>query len=178
MRVVYALFFSLFLISNGGLAYRFDAGSYYVGGGFGAQVNVARFNQPPRITPAAQMPLIAHVDYAVDNTWGVCASIVPTFSADSLGLSLRGGAKYWFNVFDGPLHPYASLELVPSLLTPFDTPNHFNLGISPGGGLQYFVLANVLVGAHVNFNPSLAFVDKEKRFEFSVMSYFDVLIKL
>jgi hypothetical protein len=160
------------------LAYRIEGGEYFAGGGFGVNVNVARFNDPPKIKPRAQLPLIMNVDYAIDKNIGVFGSLIPLFSSESVAFLIRAGAKYWLTDLDIPFIPYASLALTPSFFIPGGAPNHFNIGISPGIGANYFVLAKLLVGAHVNFDPSMAFADGDKKFEFSVMSYFDVTYKI
>lgn len=172
------LLFVLFGCGWPSFAYRIEGGEYYVGGGFGVNVNVARFNDPPKVTPMAELPLIMNLDYIIDKNLGVFGSVIPQFSAGSVGFLFRAGAKYWFTFLDAPYVPYASLALTPSFLLPSGAPNHFNIGLSPGVGMNYFVLAKFLVGAHVHFNPSLAFADGDKKFEFSVMSYFDVTLRL
>lgn len=160
------------------LSYRIEGGEYYVGGGFGATINVARFNDLLKVTPGVELPLVMNLDYALDKNWGVFGSAIPQFSVGSVRFLFRGGAKYWFNSFDAPFVPYVSLALTPSFLIPAGAPNHFNIGLSPGAGLNYFVLANFLVGGHIHFNPSIAFADGDKKFEFSVMGYFDVTLRL
>ncbi|HXW53797.1 MAG TPA: hypothetical protein VEL47_06805 [Myxococcota bacterium] len=159
--------------------YRIEEGAYYVGGGFGVNVNTARFDKEPRRSPGVQLPLIAHLDYAIDRDFGVFGDFIPQFAASSLALGFKGGAKYWFSFLDTPYVPYAALSLTTSFLFPSGkAPNHVNLGFSPGFGMNYFVLAKFLLGAHVHFNPSIAFADGEKKFEFSVLAYFDVTIKI
>lgn len=161
------------------LAYRIESGQYYVGGGFGANVNVVRFDVAPRNTPKAEMPLLVNLDYAIDQNFGVFGSFMPQFGAGSIAFGFRAGAKYWFTFLDAPYVPYVSLALAPTFLFPMgEMPNHFNLGLSPGLGMNFFVMAKFLVGAHIHFNPSIGFVDGEKKFEFSVMSFFDVTIRV
>jgi hypothetical protein len=167
------------MVSEIGFGYRIESGDYYVSGGFGANVNVIRFHDIKKATPKAQMPLIMNLDYVLDKNLGVFTSFLPQFSSDSVGFCFRGGAKYWFNLEHVPLVPYVSISIMPTLLLPMDDrPNHFNIGLSPGVGLNFFVLAKFLVGAHVNFNPSIAFIDGEKKFEFAVMSFFDLSFRI
>ncbi len=168
---------SALLISTSLLAYRIETGDVYVGAGVGVNVNVARFDSPNK-TPGAELPLVASLDYVWEKNWGVFASVLPTFSPGSVGFGLRAGAKYWFKFIDAPLYPYASLALAPSFLIPFKTANHFNLGISPGVGVNYFIMAKFIVGAHLHVNPALAFADGEKKFEFAVMPFFDLNVRL
>lgn len=170
---------ALVLLSPYAFSYRIEGGEYFVGGGFGANVNVARYDVANKATPRAELPIIMHLDYAIDNNLGVFGSFVPQFAAGSIGFLFRAGAKYWFNFGDAPYVPYVSLALTPSFLFPMkEEPTHVNLGLSPGVGMNFFVMAKLLVGAHVHFNPSIAFVDGHKKFEFSVMTFFDVLLRL
>lgn len=171
----FVLFFSLFT-SVTALGYRIEAGDLFVGGGFGVNVNVARMEKPTK-TPGAELPLWIGTDYLFDANWGVFGSVIPSFSVGSFGLGMRAGVKYWFTQFDLPFFPYASLALSPSFLILKDA-NHFNIGLSPGGGVYYFIVAKFMVGAHVHFNPSLAFGGSEKKFEFSVMPFFDLSLRL
>lgn len=159
-------------------SYRIEGGEYYVGAGFGVNVNVARLNDPKKSTPKAELPLMLSMDYAIDKNIGIFASFIPSFAGGSVGLGLRGGAKYWFTVLDAPLYPYVSLALSPAFLLPFKEVNHFNIGLSPGVGLNYFLLAKFMVGAHIHMNPSVAFAGGEQKFEFSVMTFFDVNLRV
>ncbi len=150
-----------------------------MGGGFGVNINAVRFSEEPRTSPGAQLSLIGHLDYAIDRNFGLFGSFMPQFAASSIAFGFKGGVKYWFSFLDTPYIPYASLALTNTFLIPSGkAPNHFNLGLSPGAGINYFLLAKFLIGAHVHFNPSLAFADGEKKFEFSVLAYFDVTVKL
>jgi|SRR5579871_4933038 len=178
-RLLVLLFVFLTLGAWTAAAYRIEEGAYYVGGGFGANINAVRFDVAPRTTPKAELPLIGQIDYAIDRNFGVFANFIPQFSGDSLAFQLKGGAKYWFSFLDAPYVPYVSLALTNIFMFPMGrVPNHYNIGLSPGTGVNFFVLANFLVGAHVHFNPSIAFADGEKKFEFSVLAFFDVSVKL
>jgi hypothetical protein len=154
-----------------------EAGEYYVGAGFGMNVNVARMEKPSQ-TPGTELPLWGGIDYLIDSNWGVFGSVLPSFATGSVGLGLRGGAKYWFTNFDFPLFPYVSLALAPSFTMPFAGPNHVNLGLSPGVGVAYFIVAKFLVGAHVHFNPSVAWGGGATKFEFAVMPFFDLTLRI
>lgn len=159
-------------------SYRFETSESYISGGLGLTTNVARFNQLSLETPKIQLPIIGSYDYFIDKNISAFGSVIPQFFADSIGISFKGGAKYWF-LFDGPYVPYVSLALLSSFLFPTDEKkNHYNLGLSPGVGMNYFVLAHFLVGAHIHFNPSIAFASSEKKFEFSVTTFFDVMLRL
>ena len=171
------LLFIGLLLPAPSFAYRMAAGEYYVGAGFGMNVNVARMDKPSQ-TPGMQLPLWGGIDYLIDSNWGVFGSIIPSFAVGSVGLGLRGGAKYWFTHFDFPLFPYVSLALAPSFLVPFTGPNHINLGLSPGVGVNYFIVAKFMVGAHVHVNPSIAWSKGERQFEFSIMPFFDLALRL
>lgn len=166
------------LLSLPTFSYRIEGGEYFVGAGFGVNVNVARLDEPKKSTPKAELPLMVSMDYAFDKNIGLFGSFIPSFAAGSMGFGLRAGAKYWFTFLDAPLYPYVSLALSPAFLLPFKEVNHFNIGLSPGVGLNYFVLAKFMVGAHIHMNPSIAFADGDKKFEFSVMTFFDVNLRV
>lgn len=174
------LLVTILLFGVPSFAYKIEGGEYYVGGGFGANVNVVRNQQvAANAKPKADLPLFMTIDYAIDRNIGLTGSFIPQFGAGSLAFSFRGGIKYWFSFLSAPYVPYVSLALTPSFLLPLGSaPNHFNLGLSPGVGMNFFVMANFLVGAHVHFNPSMAFVDGDKQWEFAVTSLFDVAFRI
>lgn len=166
-------------MSTNANSYGFVAGETYLGAGFGANVNVVRFTDAVRKTSNADLPVLINYDYIIDENFGVFASAVTHFGAGSIGFGFTGGGKYRFIFKDQPFVPYVSFAISPSFLFPMEErPNHFNLGFTPGAGINYFVLAKFVVGAHIRFNPSIAFVDGAKKFELAVMTYFDVSFRL
>ncbi len=175
IRTIFLL--ALLLMPMLSSAYRMEGGEFYAGAGFGMDVNVARMTKPSS-TPGLELPLLASVDYLIDSNWGVFGSVVPTFAASNVGMKLFGGAKYWFTQFDFPLYPYVSLAFVPSFNIPFTGPTHINLGLSPGVGASYFVVSKFRVGAHLHFNPSVAWAAGASKFEFAVMPFFDLTLRV
>lgn len=174
-----ALTIAMMVLSHQVFAYKIEGGEYYVSGGFGANVNVVRYDLPNKTTPRAALPLFVNLDYAFDNKIGFFGSFVPHFGAGSIAFGFMAGAKYRFTEFDAPYIPYVSLALAPSILFPMtEAPTHFNLGLTPGVGMNFFVMAKFMVGAHVLFNPSIAFIDGDKKFEFAVTTFFDVSLRV
>lgn len=172
-------FWLLLLFSFSLSAYKFYGGDYFFGAGFGANVNVVRFVDVGGKKPMADMPLLFKFDYAIDQNLGVFADFVPQFSTSCMTFGLRAGAKYWMSFLNAPYFPFLSLAISPSFLVPLkDASTHFNLGITPGFGMSFFLMAKLLIGAQVNFNPSVVFVDKKRKFEFSVMSFFDIALRI
>lgn len=160
-------------------SYHIDVGEYYVGGGFGANVNVVRMDTYAKKTPQAQLPFLVHLDYGLMDNISLFGGFATQFGAGSVGLLFQGGGKYWFSVADAPYIPYVSLAFTPSFLFPVKKdPMHFNLGLSPGAGLHFFITTKLLVGAHAYLNPSIAFIDGDSKFEFSVMAFFDVTMRV
>jgi hypothetical protein len=159
-------------------AYKYDSGQYYMSGGLGANVNVVR-HEGREPTPKAAMPLYMTLDYAVDKNFGVFATFAPQFSGSAVSFLTRAGAKYWMTFMDAPYVPYVSLALTPALLWPTgQAKSHVNLGISPGVGINFFVMANFLVGMHLNLNPSIAMVNNERHFELAVSGLLDVSFRI
>lgn len=160
-------------------SYHIEVGEYYLGGGIGANVNVVRMDGFFIRTPQAQLPILAHLDYVLMENISLFSGLATQFGAGSFGLLFQGGGKYWLTVADAPFVPYVSLALTPSFLFPVKKePMHFNLGLSPGAGLNFFLTTKILLGAHAHFNPSLAFADGDRRFEFSVMAFFDLTMRV
>lgn len=179
MKNQYFVLIVLVLTSFSAFSYRFEVGEFYVGGGFGANINVARYEVAGKMTPRAEVPLLVNLDYVFDHNFNFFGSFVPQFGSGSVNFLFRAGAKYRINFADAPYVAYVSLALTPSFLLPTSSePTHFNLGLSPGVGLNYFIMSKFMVGAHVHFNPSVAFVDGDKKFEFSVMPFFDVSLRV
>ncbi len=168
---------SLFLVSTLH-AYRYDSGQFYMSGGLGANVNVVR-NEGRDATPKAAMPLYMTLDYAMDKNWGVFATLAPQFSGSAVSFLTRGGVKYWMTFMDAPYVPYVSLAMTPALFWPTgESKSHLNFGLSPGLGVNFFVMANFLVGLHLNFNPSVAMMTDRREFEFSVSGLLDVSFRI
>lgn len=167
--LLFSLFSSLHLC-----AYEFEEARSYLSAGLGYSVNAAR-HEGMHPTPTAAMPLYLSLDYAIDKNFGAFATFAPQFSGSAISFLLRGGVKYWFSIPDTPYVPYVSLAATPAWLLPTNGyKSHLNFGISPGVGLNYFIFADFILGLHVNFNPSIALVNSESHFEFSVTSILDL----
>lgn len=160
------------------MAYQYMGGQAYLSGGVGANINVIRLNNSYASTPKGSMPLYLSLDYAVDNNWALFGTIAPQFSGSAVSFLSRAGLKYWLNIFEAPLVPYFSLALTPAYMWKADEPSHFNIGLSPGLGINYFVLANFLVGLHLNLNPTYAFIKNEGKMELAVTSLLDLSFRI
>lgn len=166
------------MVGSSVLAYKYDSGQFYVSGGLGANINVVRYDGP-NASPKAYMPFYTTLDYAVDRNFGVFASFSPQFSGSAVSFLTRAGMKYWFSFLDAPYVPYISLAITPELLWPTSRhESHINFGLSPGIGINYFVMANFLVGMHLNFNPTIAMVDGGRNFELAVSGLLDVSFRI
>lgn len=166
------------LLSYQAFSYEFEEASYYMSGGLGASVNAVR-HDGEHPTPSAAMPFYFTLDYVLDKNIGFFGTFAPQFSGGAISFLLRGGMKYWFTIADTPYVPYVSLAFAPQWLIPTNgNKHHLNLGVSPGLGINYFIFADFIIGLHVNVNPSVAFVNKQSHFEFSVNSILDLTFRI
>jgi hypothetical protein len=160
-------------------AYRVESGNLFVSGGFGAHVNVVRAESVFSPTPKAEMPLFVGMNYALDSNFGLYARFMPQFSGGAFAMAFTGGVKYWFSSLNMPLVPHVFLGISPLFFIPTDERRfHMNIGFSPGLGVDFFVLADFLIGAEVAFIPAFAFINKEKTFEFAVSALLDVSYRI
>lgn len=173
------IFFFFFILKvNTAFSYKIESKDFLVGGGLGANVNVVRYDKASKETPKAQMPLLINFDYAIDPLLGIYGSLIPKFGADSIALSLESGAKYWWS-FDAPYMPYLALGLTLSSVFPTNSyVNHYNIGLGSNLGLDFFILGNFLLGLGIKFNPSIAFVGHENKFEFSTLGFVLVTFRI
>ena len=169
----------LAILSSSAFGYKMEGGQYFIASGIGANVNVVRFLGNDNKTPKVEMPMYATLDYSIDQNISVFVTIAPQFGGSSIGIKFQGGARYWMSRLVAPYVPFVGLALTPAFLFPTDKKKtHFNIGITPSLGINYFVMADFLVGMHADFNPSYAFIDGQRKFEFAVGGFLDVTFRL
>lgn len=160
-------------------AYKIDGGELFLSGGMGANVNVIRYETLTKSSPGAQMPLLFGVDYAIDKRFGVFGSTGAFLAPGSIALNFRLGGKYYIPFMDGPFAPYAALAVTPGFLFPTGlSSSQISLGLSPGIGLNYFVMHNFLLGMHTYINPMWTRVAGRNEFELGVAAFLDVTFRI
>lgn len=167
------------LFSLVGQAYKIDGGELFLSSGVGANVNVIRYETLTKASPGAQMPLIFGTDYAIDRRFGVFGSVGTFLAPGSIALNFRLGGKYYIPFMDGPFAPYTSLALTPGFLFPTGlSGSQTSLGLSPGVGLNYFVMHNFLLGMHTYVNPMWTRVAGKNEFELGVTAFLDATFRI
>jgi hypothetical protein len=125
----------------------------------GANINVLRITDNNYYTPQALMVIGLQYEYVLIPQISIITGIKTDFVADFVGLEFIGGAKFRPFIFDFPLMPYVSIALTPAFLFPINGSDiHFNLGLRPSIGVDYFFIRDLALGLEVMFNPSVAFV--------------------
>lgn len=161
------------------LAYEFEPGDWFLRPIVGARINVIRFDTATRETPGAGMVIGAQGDYMVDISWGVSGELRSVFSPGFVSLGLSGGIKYRFLQTEAPFIPYVATYLTTGFLFPTQTGSfHFNLGLRPCGGLDYFIMRDLAVGLEVGFEPSVMFMSSETKFELGIDTLLGVTWRL
>ncbi|MEI6806812.1 MAG: hypothetical protein WCK49_09960 [Myxococcaceae bacterium] len=95
-------------------------------------------------------------EYMMDSNWSLISAARPLFAINSLSLEFGLGAKYRFVNHQSPFVPFVSLALTPSVFFPTTASSkpHFNLGLRPTAGFEYFVGNDLALGIEAAFNPS------------------------
>jgi hypothetical protein len=168
------------LVSLSASAYEFSTGKFFVRGAVGPMINVFRYDAiPEQATPSGGLMLAGEVEYVVSKPWSVIGGFRPTFATGAIDLEFGVGGKYRWDNLDVPLVLYGSVELTPALLVPTNgADTHFNLGIRPGAGLDYFVMHNLIVGAQLAVNPSILIDQQYRKFEASIEFLFSVMYEI
>lgn len=175
---VLAVLVALFSVSSS--AYEFSTGKVFVRGAVGPLINVFRYDaNPAQATPSGGLMLAGEVEYIVSKPWSVIGGFRPTFATGAIDLEFGVGGKYRWDNLDVPLVLYTSVEVTPALLVPTNGANtHFNLGIRPGAGFDYFVMHNLVVGAQLAVNPSILVDQQFRSFEASIEFLFSVMYEV
>lgn len=180
MKLNTKVFILAALVSLSASAYEFSTGKLFVRGAVGPMINVFRYDAiPQQATPSGGLMLAGEVEYVVSKPWSVIGGFRPTFATGAIDLEFGVGGKYRWDNLDVPLVLYASVELTPALLVPTNgADTHFNLGIRPGAGLDYFVMHNLIVGAQLAVNPSILIDQQYRKFEASIEFLFSVMYEI
>jgi hypothetical protein len=152
MRVVAAAV--LLLAASSARAYELRPGDVTARAVVGPGINVSRVDIATKATPPFVINIGVDVDYLILPTWSVTASLRPGFTAGFtsgyLDANVGIGASYRANQLNAPLVPYAMAQAVFAAGFPTAYGDvHTNAGLRVGGGLDYFVLRNFLVGVQI-----------------------------
>lgn len=96
------------------------------------------------------------VEYMLDSNFSVTSAFRPLFATNSLEIGFGFGAKYRFVGKKSRLVPFVGFGLTPSVFMPTTASSkpHFNLGLRPTAGFEYFVARNLALGIEAALNPS------------------------
>jgi hypothetical protein len=123
--------------------------------------------------------LAAEAEYVVSQPWSLIGGFRPTFSAGSIDLKFGAGAKYRWADLGMPIILYSALELTPAVLLPTNgASTHFNIGLRPSFGLDYFVMGDLVLGAQLALDPSFLVTDRFRGFEASIEFLFGIMVKI
>lgn len=161
-------------------AYEFSSGKFFLRGVVGPGVNVVRFDEDPnQTTPGAGLILGVEGEYVLDKPWSLIGGVRPSFSPGYVDIGFGAGAKYRWSDLGIPLHVYAALELTPAVLVPTSIGTaHFNLGLRPSFGVDYFLMRDLVLGTQVAFEPSLLWNAPIRSVEATVEFLFGLMYKI
>ena len=96
------------------------------------------------------------LEYMMGSKFSLTGAMRPLFATSSVVLGFGFGAKYRFVNKEVPLIPFVSLALTPSIYIPTTAfgRSHFNLGLRPTAGFEYFVARDLALGIEAALNPS------------------------
>lgn len=124
-------------------------------------------------TPGTGFLIGIEGEYMLDSTWGAFGAFKPVFYPDYMELSLDVGVHYRFVDAQTPFAFNMGVSLVPSVLFSSVTGvTHWNLGLRPELGFDYYVMRELAIGFEVGLTPSLLLNSDVRRFEAAV----DVLL--
>ena len=150
-------------------SYEFTTGRVFLRGVVGPTVNVFRCTEPDEESPGAALMLGVEVDYVVTKPWSLIGGFRPTFSPGFIDLGLSAGAKFRWHDLGTPVIPYVSLEMTTAWLLPVSpSRTHFNWGLRPSVGFDYFLMRDIVVGGQIAINPSWLMTAPLSSFESSI----------
>ncbi len=134
-------------------AYQYKPGEWLLRGILGKSVV---FVQDPMTQIDTNILTGLEVEYMVGPKLSVTGAVRPLFAVRSVSLGFGAGAKYRFVNKEVPLISFVSLQLTPSAYIPTTTgvKSHFNLGLRPTAGFEYFVARDLVLGIEAALNPS------------------------
>lgn len=160
--------FLTFLVFDAG-AYDFQPGDWFLKPIVGSKVNVVRYDRVTRQTPQAGMWLGLELDYMMDISWGPTGGLHILLAPGFVDAEAVLGVKYRFIETGAPYIPYAAISVSNSFLFPTAVGAfHWNVGLKPALGLDYFVMRNFAVGLEIGARPSLLIASTMRKLEFSV----------
>ena len=147
-------------------AYDFNPGDFLVRGVLGSSVNVVHADG----TPDAGMVLGLEAEYMLAPKVSLTGAIRPVLSGGFIDLGFGIGAKYRWTREVLPFIPYVSVAMTPAFLIPTHAGQsmHFNWGLRPTAGCDYFVMRDLAVGLELALEPSYLFGSSGKNLEVSV----------
>lgn len=143
----------LFLLALPLSAYEYKPGEWLLRGVLGKAVY---FAQDPATKIDNNILAGVEVEYMLGSKLSLTGALRPLFANNSVSLGFGAGAKYRFVNREVPLIPFVSLQLTPSVYIPTVSyaKSHFNLGLRPTAGFEYFVARDLCLGIEAAMNPS------------------------
>ena len=143
----------LCLLSLPVFAYQYDSGEWLLRGLLGKSVYFVQ-DQMTQIDDNILSGI--ELEYMLNSNLSVLGALRPLFSSRSVILGFGAGVKYRFMNSDSPLIPFVSVGLTPYVYIPTVTylKSHFDFGLRPTGGFEYFVARNLALGIEAAINPS------------------------
>jgi len=139
-------------------AYSVEAGDQLFKPWVGASINVLRLDAATRATPPGGMSTGLTYDYSMNGPFNWTLALHPVFATDFIDLGLAVGAKYRVVQLNAPFIPFAQLAVTGAAGFPTRHGDvHFNLGLRPAFGIDYFVMRHLAVGLEVGWDVSYLF---------------------
>lgn len=160
---------SVFLALNA-VSYEFSTNKVFLRGVMGPVVNMVRYDAiTSEASPAGGLMLGVEAEWVVTKPWALVGGFRPTFSAGFVDLGFSIGARYRWDDLGLPIILNTSLELTPAVLLPFGGGStHFNIGLRPSIGIDYFLMRDLVIGAQLAFDPSWLVTERFRGFEASI----------
>lgn len=145
----------LCLLALPGFAYEYKANEWLIRGVLGGAVYFVQDNSTR--LGAGSILTGVEAEYLLSPRFSVTGAFRPLFATNSMSLGFGAGVKYRFADKDVPIVPFVSVALTPSVFIPTSTSgpkSHFNLGLRPTAGFEYFVARDLALGIEAALNPS------------------------
>jgi hypothetical protein len=169
MKTYLRLILPFLILASSASAYDLQPGNWLIRGVIGGSINVVREDSASRPTPGAGAMVGFETEYMFDQNWTVLGAIRPVFAPGFVDLGFGLGAKYRWTDVGIPFIPFASVALTPAILIPTgDAKSHFNLGLRPSIGCDYFVMRDLAFGLEAALEPSYLFGSGYRSVELSI----------
>ncbi len=175
MKSRIAIFVALCGLSLPSFAYQLQATEWLVKPTMGGRINVVTAERnTPQASPGGGFLIGADLEYMVDKSTSAILEFHPFFASGFIEVGFGVGAKYRFDGNDIPLIPYGAATvtfgwLLPTMAGPS---THFNMGLRPAIGLDYFVTRDMAIGLEFGCQPTLVLISGTASFDLSL----DVLL--